>query len=91
MKKVLFALIALCVAVAYAAGEAKPASDNAMYAYAAQRLFEMATPIAKAPVIEDSRGCLWGLTDNNPSGVPTLVMLSEKGGKTQICQKHKQN
>lgn len=90
MKKMLL-LVAILLSAGAQAEQAKdkPASDDAMWAEVPKRLFAKAVLLKDAPVIEDSKGCLWGITDNNPSGRLVSIELTEKGGTKQICRKAK--
>jgi hypothetical protein len=47
-------------------------------------LFKQARHIKDAAVIEDSKGCLWGLTDVN--GQLISIKYTEKDGKKQLCR-----
>jgi hypothetical protein len=66
-----------------------PDGDAALYEEAAKRLFAKAVPLKVASVIEDSKGCLWGVSDNNPHGRLVTIELTDKGGEKQLCRKSK--
>lgn len=81
------AIAAATMTAAQAAESSKDsASDDALYADAMVRLWEKAVPLQKVPVVEDSRGCLWGLNDNNSAHRLITIELTGKGGAAQICR-----
>lgn len=88
MKNTILALALLLTAAAVQSASAndKPGDDR-LYEDAAQKLFAKAVPLKAVSVIEDSKGCLWGITDNSPSGRLIAIELTGKGGVKQLCRK----
>lgn len=84
MKQFLRFFAALLLAIQMHIASAETFKTKTVEDSATNKLFKSAIPIQKNIVIEDSRGCLWGLEENE-RGLLEVVVI-EQSQQVHVCR-----